>query len=119
MARSAKKRSKEPTKEKAAVTVPVQHEHVVVEGMAPRMQAFNLPHEIYCRRMGKCCCTEGEVVTSVRSAADQKTHLRVVKRKNNAVLTIRYRQRVAVPRVALQCPEVAAALASRRLRMRS
>ncbi len=118
MARSTKRRQA-TSKAKPAPARQGGHEHIILEGLVPHMQAFNLPHEIYCARMGKCYCTDGHVVTSYRSPVDHKVHLRVKERKNNSVLTIRYRRRVAVPREALQCPEVAAALAARRLRVRS
>lgn len=118
MARSMKRRQA-TGKAKPAPARQGGHERIILEGLAPHMQAFNLPHDVYCLRMGKCHCTDGEVVTSFRSNADQKTHLRVQPRKYNPVLTIRYRRRVAVPREVLQCPEVAAALAARRLRVRS
>lgn len=118
MARSMKRRQA-TGKAKPAPEKQGGHEHIILEGMAPHMQALNLPHDVYCIRMGKCYCTDGQVITSFRSPVDQKTHLRVKVRKNNSVLTIRYRRRVAVPREVLQCPEVAAALAARRLRVRS
>lgn len=119
MARSTKRRTRIETKANPGTAQKSGHERVIVEGLAPRMQSFNLPHDVYCLRMGQCQCTDGEVVTSFRSPADEKTHLRVMPRKFNSVLTIRYRKRVAVPREALLCPEVAAALADRRLRVRS
>jgi hypothetical protein len=118
MARSTKRRQA-TGKAKPAPARQGGPEHIILEGMAPHMQAFNLPHDVYCARMGKCYCTDGQVITSFKSPVDQKTHLRVQARKNNSVLTIRYRRRAAVPREALQCPEVAAALAAKRLRVRS
>lgn len=93
-------------------------ERVVVQGLVPRMQSFNLPHEIYCAKMGKCFCHDGDVVISVYSTVDKgrARHLLKKKKRMNSTLSIRFRQRLAIPRAALACPEVAAALREKWIR---
>jgi len=94
---------------------------VVVVGRAARMQTFNLPHEIYCKVLGECSCSERTVVTSTYSKVDKgEVRYTVAKKKRvNSSLTVRHKQRVAVPRAALRCPEVASAIRSKDLRVES
>ena len=101
--------------------VPAAWKRVVLEGISPHLQSFNLPHDVYCEAMGECFCSEQTVVVSQYSKADQQIHKHSLRKKMNAVLTIGYKQRVAVTSAALSCPEVKAALnpKARRLRVRS
>ena len=101
------------------VEVPDGAHRIVVRGMEPRMQVFNLPHEIYCKLMGKCYCTEREVAVAVYSKADvgRVKHLQKKMKRMNSTLTVRYRERVAVSKAALACPEVASAKAKGWLRV--
>lgn len=106
---------------KVAANVLPGRRRVVVQGLASRMQVFNLPHDVYCAAMGECSCTDQEVVVTVYSRVDKGREPRLVRKvkKMNPTLTVRYRQRVAVPVAALQCPEVKSALANRWLRVTS
>lgn len=94
---------------------------VVVTGLAPRMQVFNLPHDVYCGAMGECSCSSQEVVVTVYSRVDKGREPRLLRKmkRMNTTLTVRHRQRVAIPVAALQCPEIKAALANRWLRVTS
>ena len=97
------------------------HELVTIEGFAPRMQSFNLPHDVYCKSLGECHCSKGKVVSSFRSTADQQKHLKVSAKLFNTSLTIGFRKKATVKKAVLKCPEVKAALESkpRKLRVRS
>jgi len=104
-----------------AVEVPADQHRVIVEGREPRMQTFNLPHEIYCAKMGSCSCTEQEIAFSVYSQIEGGKTRRIQRRmkRMNPTLTVRYRKRTAIPKAALACPEVKAALDAGWIRVRS
>jgi hypothetical protein len=93
-------------------------ENVTIEGRARRMQTFNLPHEIYCAAFPECQCTMGEVTTSYTSKEDKQRHTITKKKRMNKSIRIRFKQRVTIPRIALECPEVDAALKNKDLRRR-
>ena len=97
---------------------PASQERVVIQSLVPRMQVFNLPHEVYCSKMGQCFCHDDDVVISVYPTVDKgrARHLLRKKKRMNSTLSIRFRERLAVPRAALACPEVASALRQKWIR---
>lgn len=104
-----------------AAEVPDERHRVIIEGRVARMQVFNLPHDVYCKAMGVCSCSEQMVSKTVYSQIDkgQMRHSQLVKKLINSSLTVRFRQRVAVPRAVLACPEIKVALERKWLRVRS
>jgi hypothetical protein len=119
--KSSLRRVRKAAAETETVEVSEDLHRVIIEGRVARMQTFNLPHEIYCARKGKCSCSMQTVVTSVYSKVDKGVtrHTAAAQKRVNSSLTVRFRQRVAVPKAALACPEVKAALNQKWLRVRS
>lgn len=110
-------KSKNTRSQKWSKRVPPTQDRVVIVGKARRMQTFNLPHDVYCAALGECSCSETEVSASYVSDEDHEYHVAKMIRLVNDSLRVRFRQRVSVPKVALQCPEIAVALTKRDLRI--
>jgi hypothetical protein len=96
-----------------ATVAPAAAQRVIVQGMARRMQVFNLPHEYFCEALGECRCSKGQVRTSVHDNVEGIRRPVVKERSFCPTLVVRFRQRVAVERAALACPEVKAALTAK------
>jgi hypothetical protein len=92
---------------------------VTVVNRSHRMLSFNLPHAIYCKRMGQCFCKQMDRVVSFVSKVDKQRHTKVDPVLTCKSITIRHGETVELPQAALDCPEIQAALKQRWLLKRS
>jgi len=96
--------------EKKAEKKAEESQTVRLEGRRRKLQTFNLPHDVYCRKLGRCLCKEADRVTSFKSSVDKQRHLKKEKVKVCATFSVRWKHIVEVDRAALLCPEVKSAL---------
>ena len=76
------------------------------------MQVFNLPHERYCEKSGRCGCAQEIVNTWVENAATGERSLRSTVKRIPASLTLLAREKQpGLAEAVLEVPEVRRAIA--------
>ena len=91
---------------------------ITLKNIERHIRAFNLPHDIYCAAVGKCCCQEQAVTTVEENPLTGERKPRSRKRKVPGSLTLlALEQRENLHEAVLKIPEVARAIANKRLRV--
>jgi hypothetical protein len=84
---------------------------ITLENRGRQMQVFNLPHELYCERSGRCGCAQETVNTWVEDAATGERTLRSTIKRIPASLTLLAREKHAgLHEAVLGVPEVQRAI---------
>jgi hypothetical protein len=85
---------------------------ITLENRGRQMQVFNLPHELYCEKSGRCDCAQEIVNTWVEEAATGERTLRSTIKRIPASLTLLAREKHAeLAEAVLEVPEIQRAIA--------
>jgi hypothetical protein len=91
---------------------------ITLENRGRQMQVFNLPHELYCEKSGRCGCAQELVNTWVEDAATGERTLRSTLKRIPASLTLLARAKhPGLAEAVLEVPEVQRAIALGTLRV--
>ncbi len=84
---------------------------ITLENRGRQMQVFNLPHELYCEKAGRCGCANETVTTWVEDAATGERSLRSTIKRIPASLTLLAREKQpGLHEAVLEVPEVQRAI---------
>jgi hypothetical protein len=84
---------------------------ITLENRGRQMQVFNLPHELYCEKAGRCGCAEEIVNTWVEDVATGERSLRSTIKRIPASLTLLAREKhPGLAEAVLEVPEVQRAI---------
>jgi hypothetical protein len=84
---------------------------ITLENRGRQMQVFNLPHELYCEKSGRCGCAQEIVNTWVEDAATGERTLRSTIKRIPASLTLLAREKhPGLHEAVLEVPEVQRAI---------
>jgi hypothetical protein len=84
---------------------------ITLENRGRQMQVFNLPHELYCEKAGRCGCAQETVTTWVEDAATGERSLRSAIKRIPASLTLLAREKQpGLAEAVLEVPEVQRAI---------
>ena len=84
---------------------------ITLENRGRQMQVFNLPHELYCEKSGRCGCANETVTTWVEDAATGERSLRATIKRIPASLTLLAREKQpGLAEAVLEVPEVQRAI---------
>ena len=84
---------------------------ITLENRGRQMQVFNLPHELYCEKSGRCGCANETVTTWVEDAATGERSLRSTIKRIPASLTLLAREKQpGLAEAVLEVPEVQRAI---------
>jgi hypothetical protein len=84
---------------------------ITLENRGRQMQVFNLPHELYCERSGRCGCAQETANTWVEDAATGERTLRSTIKRIPASLTLLAREKHSgLAEAVLEVPEVQRAI---------
>jgi hypothetical protein len=91
---------------------------ITMENRGRQMQVFNLPHERYCEKSGRCGCAQEIVNTWVENAATGERSLRSTVKRIPASLTLLAREKhPGLAEAVLEVPEVQRAIERGTLRV--
>jgi hypothetical protein len=84
---------------------------ITLENRGRQMQVFNLPHELYCEKSGRCGCAQESVNTWGEDAATGERTLRSTIKRIPASLTLLAREKhPGLAEAVLELPEVQRAI---------
>jgi hypothetical protein len=84
---------------------------ITLENRGRQMQVFNLPHELYCEKSGRCGCAQEIVNTWVEDAATGERSLRSTVKRIPASLTLLAREKHSeLAEAVLEVPEIQRAI---------
>jgi hypothetical protein len=84
---------------------------ITLENRGRQMQVFNLPHELYCEKSGRCGCAQEIVNTWVEDAATVERTMRSTVKRIPASLTLLAREKhPGLAEAVLEVPEVQRAI---------
>jgi hypothetical protein len=84
---------------------------ITLENRGRQMQVFNLPHELYCAKAGRCGCAQEAVTTWVEDAATGERSPRSAVKRIPASLTLLAREKQpGLHEAVLEVPEVQRAI---------
>jgi hypothetical protein len=84
---------------------------ITLENRGRQMQIFNLPHELYCEKAGRCGCAQETLTTWVEDAATGERSLRATVKRIPASLTLLAREKhPGLAEAVLEVPEVQRAI---------
>jgi hypothetical protein len=84
---------------------------ITLENRGRQMQVFNLPHELYCEKSGRCGCAQEIVNTWVEDATTGERTLRSTVKRIPASLTLLAREKhPALAEAVLDVPEIQRAI---------
>ena len=84
---------------------------ITLENRGRQMQVFNLPHELYCEKAGRCGCAQEIVNAWVEDAATGERSLRSAVKRIPASLTLLAREKhPGLAEAVLEVPEIQRAL---------
>ena len=84
---------------------------ITLENRGRQMQVFNLPHELYCEKAGRCGCANETVTTWVEDAATGERSPRSTIKRIPASLTLLAREKQpGLHEAVLEVPEVQRAI---------
>jgi hypothetical protein len=84
---------------------------ITLENRGRQMQVFNLPHELYCEKSGRCGCSQETVTTWVEDVATGERSLRATIKRIPASLTLLAREKhPGLHEAVLEVPEVQRAI---------
>jgi len=84
---------------------------ITLENRGRQMQVFNLPHELYCEKAGRCSCANETVTTWGEDAATGERSLRATIKRIPASLTLLAREKhPGLHEAVLEVPEVQRAI---------
>jgi len=84
---------------------------ITLENRGRQMQVFNLPHELYCEKAGRCGCVQETVTTWVEDTATGERSLRSTIKRIPASLTLLAREKQpGFHEAVLEVPEVQRAI---------
>jgi hypothetical protein len=84
---------------------------ITLENRGRQMQVFNLPHELYCEKSGRCGCAQEIVNTWVEDATTGERSLRSTVKRIPASLTLLAREKhPGLAEAVLELPEVQRAI---------
>ena len=84
---------------------------ITLENRGRQMQVFNLPHELYCEKAGRCGCANETVTTWVEDVATGERSPRSTIKRIPASLTLLAREKhPGLAEAVLEVPEVQRAI---------
>jgi hypothetical protein len=84
---------------------------ITLENRGRQMQVFNLPHELYCERSGRCGCAQETINSWVEDPATGERTLRSTVKRIPASLTLLAREKhPGLAEAVLEVPEIQRAI---------